>query len=81
MVYITRDYWVFRLRPSFYILKNTTFRKLDLFPSSGCGRPPSRLRPVTEVRCWVRLSQLLTNGHSLQIVGKNHVVFKEEDDW
>jgi hypothetical protein len=29
------DYWVFGLCPSFGILKNTTFQKLDLFPSSA----------------------------------------------
>jgi hypothetical protein len=35
-----QDYWVFGLCPSSGILKtqkNTTFRKLDLFPSSGEG--------------------------------------------
>jgi hypothetical protein len=37
MVYNMRDYWVFGLRPSSGILKNTTFRELDLFPSSGEG--------------------------------------------
>jgi hypothetical protein len=42
MVYNTQRYWVFGLCPSswFEITKNTTFRKLDLFPSSG--------RPVIE---------------------------------
>jgi hypothetical protein len=34
MVYETRDYWVVGLCPLSGILKNTTFRKLDLFPSS-----------------------------------------------
>jgi hypothetical protein len=40
MVYDIQDYWVFGLCPSSSILKtqkNTTFRKLDLFPSSGEG--------------------------------------------
>jgi hypothetical protein len=40
MVYNTRDYQAFGLSPSSGILKtqkNTTFRKLDLFPSSGEG--------------------------------------------
>jgi hypothetical protein len=32
-----RNYWVFGLCPSSGILKNTTFRKLDLFPSSSEG--------------------------------------------
>jgi hypothetical protein len=36
MVYNTQNYWVFEL-PSSGILENTTFRKLDLFPSSGEG--------------------------------------------
>jgi hypothetical protein len=35
MVYNTQDYWVFGLFPSSGILENTTFRKLDPFPSSG----------------------------------------------
>jgi hypothetical protein len=37
MVYNTQNYWVFGLSPSSDILENTTFRKLDLFPSSGEG--------------------------------------------
>jgi hypothetical protein len=39
MVYNTQNYWVFGLFPSSGILenKNTKFRKLDLFPSSGEG--------------------------------------------
>jgi hypothetical protein len=37
MFYNTQDYWVFGLRPSASILKNTTCPKLDLFPSSGEG--------------------------------------------
>jgi hypothetical protein len=35
MVYNTQNYWVFGLFPSSGILENTTFRKPDLFPSSG----------------------------------------------
>jgi hypothetical protein len=38
--YLIQDYWVFGLCPSSGILKtqkNTTFRKMDLFPSSGEG--------------------------------------------
>jgi hypothetical protein len=37
MVYDTLNCWVFGLRQSSDILKNTTFPKLDLFPSSGDG--------------------------------------------
>jgi hypothetical protein len=37
MMYNTQNYWVFGLCPSSGILENTTFRKLDLFPSSGVG--------------------------------------------
>jgi hypothetical protein len=37
MVYNTLDYWVFALCPLSGTLKNTTFRKLALFPSSGLG--------------------------------------------
>jgi hypothetical protein len=37
MVYDTRDYWAFGIRSSSGILRNTTFRKLDLFPCSGEG--------------------------------------------
>jgi hypothetical protein len=42
MVYDIQDYWVFGLCPSSGILKaqkNTTLRKLDLFPSSGESGP------------------------------------------
>jgi hypothetical protein len=52
-----RNYWVFGLghRPVFYKLENTTFRKLDLFPSSGEWETPTLLghlekaSPVMEV--------------------------------
>jgi hypothetical protein len=37
MVYNTRDCWVFGFCPSSGMLKNITFRKLDLFLSSGEG--------------------------------------------
>jgi hypothetical protein len=37
MVCNSLDYWALEFCPSFGILKNTTFRKLDLFPSSGVG--------------------------------------------
>jgi hypothetical protein len=41
MAYNTWDYWVFGICPSSSIpkhtKKNTMFRKLDLFPSSGEG--------------------------------------------
>jgi hypothetical protein len=37
MVYNTQNYWVLGLFPSSGILENTTFRKLELFPSSGEG--------------------------------------------
>jgi hypothetical protein len=47
MVCDTRNDWVFILCPSSGILKNTTFRKLDLFPSSG---------ERTSVVHWLRLA-------------------------
>jgi hypothetical protein len=37
MVYNTQNFWVFGLFPSSGSLENTTFRKLDLLPSSGGG--------------------------------------------
>jgi hypothetical protein len=37
MVHNTQIYWVLGLFPSSGILENTTFRKLDLFPSSEEG--------------------------------------------
>jgi hypothetical protein len=37
MEYNTQNYRVFGLFPSFGILENTTFRKMDFFPSSGEG--------------------------------------------
>jgi hypothetical protein len=33
------DFWTFSHRPVFYRIKYTTFRKLDLFSSSGEGGP------------------------------------------
>jgi hypothetical protein len=37
----------FVYRPGFWKLENTTFRKLDLFPSSGEGRKlPTLLSPL-----------------------------------
>jgi hypothetical protein len=63
MVSNTLDYWVFGRFPSSGILKNTTFRKLDLFPSSGekvvtqqsmCLSPPhlkTETDPVSEKLC------------------------------
>jgi hypothetical protein len=48
MVYKTQDYWVFGLCPSPGILKNTTFQKLDLFPSSGDVWKPPTLTDTTE---------------------------------
>jgi hypothetical protein len=35
MAYNTRSYWVYALCPSSGVIANTTFRKLDIFPSSG----------------------------------------------
>jgi hypothetical protein len=37
VVHNIRDYWVFGICPSSGIIKNTTFRKLNLFSSSGEG--------------------------------------------
>jgi hypothetical protein len=47
----SQRYWVFGLCPSseFEITKNTTFRKLDLFTSSGEGR---------HLHCWVPYKEL-----------------------
>jgi hypothetical protein len=46
MVYNTQNYWSFGLvhRPVFQKLENTTFRKMDLFPSSDKrGETPTQL--------------------------------------
>jgi hypothetical protein len=45
MLYKTQNYWAFGLCPPSGILKNTTFRKLDVFP------------PVTEVSSLQRIQQ------------------------
>jgi hypothetical protein len=37
LVDFTQNYWVFALFPTSGILENSTFRKLDLFPSSDEG--------------------------------------------
>jgi hypothetical protein len=42
MVYNARNYLDLRLFPSSGILKNTTFRKLDLFPSPRVRGPLER---------------------------------------
>jgi hypothetical protein len=40
-------FFYFIHRPVFYKLENTTFRKLDLFPSSGEGeKTPTLLGPL-----------------------------------
>jgi hypothetical protein len=59
MVYSTQNYWIFGLFLSLGILRNgnTTFQKLDLFPSSGEGREKTptqvgsleRANPVIEI--------------------------------
>jgi hypothetical protein len=57
MVYNTRDCWVFGPSPSSGILKNTTFRKLDLFLSSGDGwETPTQLGSLerTNLNHWSR---------------------------
>jgi hypothetical protein len=48
MMYNTQNYWVFGLFLLSGILENTTFRKLDLFPSSGEGgeKTPTQLGPL-----------------------------------
>jgi hypothetical protein len=35
---VCNEFLDFVLSPEFYILQDTTFRKLDLFPSSGEGK-------------------------------------------
>jgi hypothetical protein len=59
MVYNTQDYWVFGLCPSSDILKTqkNTFRKLDLFPSSGEGETPT---PASEMLCYFVLLEYKT---------------------
>jgi hypothetical protein len=44
----SQNCWVFGLFPSAGILENTTFRKLDLFPSSGEGevKTPTQFVPL-----------------------------------
>jgi hypothetical protein len=55
MVFNIGDYWAYGLCPFSRILKNTTFRKLDLFPSSDEGMwTPTNLTetdPVSETLC------------------------------
>jgi hypothetical protein len=57
MVYNTQDYCLFLLCPSFSILKNTTIRKLDLFPSSGEElETPTQLGPLESARTVIEVS-------------------------
>jgi hypothetical protein len=56
-MYSTQSYWVFGLFPPSCVLgsRNTTFRKLDLFPSSGeRGRRhlETKTDPVSETSCF-----------------------------
>jgi hypothetical protein len=74
MVYNTQKYGGLGLFPSSGILENTTFRKLDLFPSSGegGGETPTQLGPLeranrynreiigNSVLCWVRPNTIIT---------------------
>jgi hypothetical protein len=48
----TGDYWVSVLFPSSGIRRNTEFRKLDLFPSSGEGR--------RNLFCWLCYKDLIS---------------------
>jgi hypothetical protein len=47
-IFKNQNYWVFGLCPSsvFEKLDNTTFRKLDLFASSGEGETPTLFGPL-----------------------------------
>jgi hypothetical protein len=47
--FYVQNYWVFGLFPSSGIVESTTFRKLDLFLSSGEGggeKTPTQLGPL-----------------------------------
>jgi hypothetical protein len=84
MVYSIQNYWVFGHFSSSGILRNrnTTFRKLDLFPSSGEGgggeKTPTQLFPLERAHLnhWttpVRFTQLfnpsvLYSVHSMPAV-------------
>jgi hypothetical protein len=46
----TLKYWGFGLCPSSGILKNTMFRKLDVFPSSYEGETPTLLGPLKRTK-------------------------------
>jgi hypothetical protein len=57
--------YVFGICPSFDVLKNTTFRKLDLFPSSGKITGVSTLLGALErasLNHWTTLSSAFTSG-------------------
>jgi hypothetical protein len=57
---ISQNCWIFLLRPSSGVLgsRNTTFRKLGLFPSSGEGEEkiPTQLGPLEKDGLWFRLT-------------------------
>jgi hypothetical protein len=75
MVYNTQNYWVFGLFPSSGILENTTFRKLDLFPSSYGRRTPTQLGPSGQplsdshsyVCCTVVSARVYPRHHGIQV--------------
>jgi hypothetical protein len=71
MVYNTQNYWLFGLFPSSGILENTTFRKLDLFPSSGegGGKTPTQLGSLERVLLWIKDNE--NNNYYIQIQQKD----------
>jgi hypothetical protein len=53
MIYNTWDYWVSEVCTLSGILMNTTFRKRDLFPSSGEGVGDTLSYRVQLLRFWI----------------------------
>jgi hypothetical protein len=79
MVYGTLNYWVFGLRPLSGILKNTTFRKLDLFPSSVEGwETPTQLSPLERANPNIQASPPHKCGHGGE---RSYVKYKMSQQW
>jgi hypothetical protein len=78
MVHETQNYWASGLCPSPGILYNITFRKLDLFPSSGEGREtPTLLGHLQRANLyhWARVGVSLPSSEDGNRSSFRNVVF------
>jgi hypothetical protein len=73
-----QDYWVLRLYPSSGILKNTKFRRPDLFPSSGEVVGPlesANLSHNIKLICYELRCEVLPSGRDTVLFGRQVIMF------